>query len=732
MVDFKNRHTFTCFILRVGISLCILSLLLSACNSPSRPVKVQSTWRFETIFSSKQFSDAGPHWLAMDSMGYPHLAYGGNALYYAWFDGKAWHYDTASSENGSGKYPDLILDSNNSPHIIHAKGLVGKMTLVHTFRDQTGWRSENIDANFCGGRDLNAQLDPRGKLTLVYSDGGPDCNDQSVASSRIQFIQQAAGGWETQTVAQPGLSPSLAFDGLGRTLISYVDAVLGNLNLAVRENGIWTIHQVDKGIGIGGLTTSLVIDSGSWVHIFYTHETISTDESTVKLEHAWQDNSGWQFETLLTVPNASPQVSAYIDTQGGIYVLYLDRELKLLRHEVDGWHVTPIPGNGDNYNSPTLALDRQGQLAIAYIDVLNYSIVYDVQNEETWEAIVIDRGDDLSGSKAALAFGPGGELRAAFYSQRGVNYAWKEGEIWKDELVISRQSSDWFLDEPIELLVDPQNQAHIFYNLTPEATNGLMYALQVPTGWVRESVPVDLNWSRPVISPEGWPVIFDNSAQDSSNLFYRTTQGWQDKYLEGMQNGVAAIGYSSAQAPSTDGNLSLPYILFYGGVSNTMTLRNPAQNTDIVLPAVGSDRIIKEFTLGFESPDKPVVLVFVDQKKRAGDITAGVLYITLETSGWKSYEKIDNMVPLFPVTPSDKNGDTHYVVESGNGENDARTFYLVGNGSHWKITPVGGVVLTPGTNLIGAALYAKTGGFCALFLDMQANAIHLGCLESIK
>jgi len=377
-------------------------------------------------------------------------------------------------------------------------------------------------------------------------------------------------------------------------------------------------------------------------------------------------------------------------------------------------------------------MDRQGQLVIAYMDVLNYSIVYGVQDGETWDTIVVDRGDDLSGSRAALAFNPDGKLHAAFYSQRGVNYVWKENDSWQNELVVSRQSSDWFLDEPIDLLVDPQNNAHIFYKLNPEVPNGLMDALQLSTGWVSENVPVTLNWSRPVISPEGWPVIFDNSAQDSSTLFYRTPKGWQDKNLEGMQNGITAIGYTGAEAPSTDGSLTLPYILFYGGVSNTMTLRNPSLKTDLVLPAVSSDRSIKEFTLGFESPDKPVVLIFIEQKNHAGDVTPGVLYVTRETSGWKSYEKIDNMIPLFPVTPSDKKGDTHYVVESGNGVDDARTFYQVGSGSHWKITPVGGEVWTPGTNLIGAALYDKTGDFCALFLDVQANSILLGCLESIK
>ncbi len=49
-------------------------------------------WVRERVDAPRWFL-AGPESLAVDGAGHPHLAYGGDALYYTWYDGTIWHYE---------------------------------------------------------------------------------------------------------------------------------------------------------------------------------------------------------------------------------------------------------------------------------------------------------------------------------------------------------------------------------------------------------------------------------------------------------------------------------------------------------------------------------------------------------------------------------------------------------------------------------------------------------------
>lgn len=55
--------------------------------------------------------------LQLDSDGHPHLANGGNYLYYAWHDGSEWHYETVNGSGDGGSNASLALDRDSRPHI---------------------------------------------------------------------------------------------------------------------------------------------------------------------------------------------------------------------------------------------------------------------------------------------------------------------------------------------------------------------------------------------------------------------------------------------------------------------------------------------------------------------------------------------------------------------------------------------------------------------------------------
>ena len=54
-----------------------------------------STWAIEDVDTPKLFQDMGDRSLALDTAGRPHIAYGADHLYYAWYDGSNWNLEMA-------------------------------------------------------------------------------------------------------------------------------------------------------------------------------------------------------------------------------------------------------------------------------------------------------------------------------------------------------------------------------------------------------------------------------------------------------------------------------------------------------------------------------------------------------------------------------------------------------------------------------------------------------------
>jgi len=80
------------------------------------PVRADG-WAIECVDCPKWFQDMTGRSLALDDSGHPHVAYGGDHLYYAWHDGTAWHYELADGSAGVGRFASLALDGSGQPHV---------------------------------------------------------------------------------------------------------------------------------------------------------------------------------------------------------------------------------------------------------------------------------------------------------------------------------------------------------------------------------------------------------------------------------------------------------------------------------------------------------------------------------------------------------------------------------------------------------------------------------------
>ncbi len=102
---------------RMGSTLLALLLLCgsvmataSAAPAYHSLTPTNSAWQTEAVDNSP-VTDLGSRGLALDSADRPHIAYGGDHLYYAWNDGTSWYLTTVDPAWNVGQESSLGLDA---------------------------------------------------------------------------------------------------------------------------------------------------------------------------------------------------------------------------------------------------------------------------------------------------------------------------------------------------------------------------------------------------------------------------------------------------------------------------------------------------------------------------------------------------------------------------------------------------------------------------------------------
>lgn len=110
-------------------------------SGPSHP---HAEWVLAGLAQSKTFDLIGTRSLALDSADHPHIAYGGDGLYYAWHDGATWHLEVADATEGLGQYTSLQIDALDRRHISYYDE--DNFDLRYAFYDGTTWQVTVVDS----------------------------------------------------------------------------------------------------------------------------------------------------------------------------------------------------------------------------------------------------------------------------------------------------------------------------------------------------------------------------------------------------------------------------------------------------------------------------------------------------------------------------------------------------------------------------------------------------------
>jgi hypothetical protein len=249
---------------------------------------VTPAWRTERVDAPKTFKNMTDRSLVLDSAGHPHIAYGQDHLYYAWYDGSAWQRQTVDAAWGVGGHASIQLDGDGNPHISYYDATSGDLKWAHW--TGSAWAIVTVDS----GGDV-------GQYTSVALDDGdnPHISYYDETNRELKHAWYNGSTWLSETVdTLPGVGEysSLALEPTAPyTLhIAYYDDVGDDLKHAWLDGSTWLSETVDAG-GDVGKYASLALDGDGYPRISYLDDGGNDD-----LKYARWTGSQWVSVTVDT------------------------------------------------------------------------------------------------------------------------------------------------------------------------------------------------------------------------------------------------------------------------------------------------------------------------------------------------------------------------------------------------------------------------------------------------
>jgi hypothetical protein len=332
------------------------------------------------------------------------------------------------------------------------------------------WRFENLDGDpgSIGGNNYNLGQTPteilfKGELYVFYYD---------TQNGFLRYAWANESGWHFAVLDGEGGSNGRVSENVGRapsvtiyegTLqLFYYDSTAGSLRHAWSSNGTtWNFETLD-GPGssitghsednLGETPTAIVADGGD-LEVFYYDVTAET------LRHAWENETGWHFETL---DGSSGSVSGHVANvgtdptsvvyEGNLNLFYDDISNGDLRHAWEnetGWHFENLDGDAGSISGYTASVDHN-PTAVVFGETLQvfYYNETDGDLRHAWEAPIVGwQFENLEGETGTVSSNHtnvglmpyatvlNGSLQLFYYQLTGGNlrHAWTTETGWKFE-----------------------------------------------------------------------------------------------------------------------------------------------------------------------------------------------------------------------------------------------------------------------------------------------------------
>ena len=388
-------------------------------------------WQVTRVDTPGKFFYMGSRSLVLDATGAPHIAYGGDFLYYTSYDGGTWQRQIVDTSDSVGYFTSLRLDAAGYPHISYFDAK--NADLKYAWYDGTSWHTTTVDSAGDVGQFNSLVLDAAGYPHISYFRSWPECD--------LLYARFDGTSWLTETVASDGWSgfyTSLALDSAGHPQISYYQVASYHiLKYASYDGNSWSIETVEDGLPTWGGSTSLVLDSADRPHIsyfgFYGYLT--------GLKYAYYDGTGWIREHVDTSGNSGWETSLVLDSLGRPQISYFDganSRLKYARYNGTSWVIETVDVEWPTGRYTSLALDPlTGQPRISYClyDTNNdtcQSLRYARHDGTTWLLETVEVAGD-AGACTSLALDAAGHPHISYMNllpHEQLKYASYDGANW--------------------------------------------------------------------------------------------------------------------------------------------------------------------------------------------------------------------------------------------------------------------------------------------------------------
>lgn len=529
-------------------------------------------WVIQRADYTRSFWNMSDRSMAKDSSNRMHVAYGGEHLYHAYFDGSSWQTEMVDSNSYVGQYASIAIYNNNI-HISYYDANHGFLKYARKI-GAGGWDVFTVDMPTTlaeMGEEtpviLNEDDLPKSKpwvSTQLFEDSGNSLNIPSAPGN---------GG--------VGMYSSIAVDSYGNPHIAYYDAVTQKLKYASYTGVAWTIEYVRQ--------TSTSYDEGKYVSLAFDrlnrpHLSFLEDDHD-NLRYAYKEGNNWRFAYPDEAGNVGGYTSILVDNDLNVHISYCQgpltnnicKALKYVTAKIKDSKPETWTWNKDTVDSGTLtgtysSIAKSGKrVYISYLDGNNLRLKVATLYSGEWSTQTFD-SSDYDGYYTSIAIDSDGRFRVAYMDlgtgvYRELYYNTTQKKWLTHE--IDYQSD---VGESTAMTLDSADRAHISY--MNETSDDLKYATNSSGAWVTG-----------VISSTGDVGIYSSIAVDAGDvphvayydigagdLEYATLSGgnWVHTTVDRTKNKNMGLYPDIVISPANN----LPYISYYNATDKDLMLAN--------------------------------------------------------------------------------------------------------------------------------------------------------------
>ncbi len=539
--------------------------------------------------------------LALDSAGYPHIAYdrlssNDTSVHHAWYDGATWHTETVESGLGiNGGIPSLVLDGQDHPHLSYADD--SRQLIRYAYYDGASWHIQNaapaapsynyptalsslaLDANehphivhrqeIGLGRPLMyTQIfpaDPPYTYNWGLGDGefavGPEIHHayiepgSYVVTLTAVAITGTGAATHTITVLPPPCEPVTAADFTWSPPIPDAGSPVTLTASATGAGwGGWVTQTVSGGGGdLYGAAPSLALDETGNPRV-----TFWGGMNVMGLKYAHYDGS-WHVEEAAPYGDIP---SLALDSAGRPHVTISHAgqsfQLKYGYNDGTAWLFETVDDWVILFSS--LALDAADRPHISYSASVDpwsnepFELHYTVLTGTTWLTQTVDDGGNVRFSDLALDTAGHPHIVYQDDLNQEIRYAWYDGASWYTVTVDSIPTGSEI--SGVAIALDAAGHPHLGY--TDNANLRLKYAWHDGTSWHVETVVDGIQFGNTVslaLDSLGRPHLAYAGGDYSIRHAYKDGQIWQVERID-TGGSVHSFGVSLALDASDRSHLT--------------------------------------------------------------------------------------------------------------------------------------------------------------------------------